>query len=461
MPGIVPRWEWRTFGSRFGVAETRFAALTPSGVQESDEVYLVGGAGDNVKIRDDLMDIKVLRETDADGLERWEPVMKAGFPLSAADVGEGVRRRCGSRRRRSTRDAYTLQAFLDELVAPSGVLRAVRVHKRRVRYVVGGCTSEVSDVVVDGITQPHDRDRVRGRGGRRGRGRVGRARRLPQHELSGRPAGDPRPRAASASPCSTWAPTRSSSTSASASPERGWRRVVDRAEITRLGEGQGEAGEISADAQARAIDAIKGMVEEAGREGVRGIVGVATAWLRMAPNGREVVEAVRAATGLEITAIPGDEESRLAFLAVKSGLGLADGSLTVFDTGGGSTQLTFGHGDTVDDRFSVDVGAVRFTEQFGLDGVVPDRRPGAGAGRHRRRPHARRRTRGAGRAGRDGRRRDQHGGRDARDGGLRPRPDPGQRHRSRARSTARSSSTGPATWTRATRSSACNPSART
>ena len=49
-----------------------------------------------------------------------------------------------------TRDAYTLQAFLDELVAPSGVLRAVRVHKRRVRYVVGGCTSEVSDVVVDG-----------------------------------------------------------------------------------------------------------------------------------------------------------------------------------------------------------------------------------------------------------------------------------------------------------------------
>src|SRR4029079_14891067 len=58
--------------------------------------------------------------------------------------------------------------------------------------------------------------------------------------------------------------------------EGGWRRVVDRAEITRLGEGQGEAGEISAAAQARAIEAIKGMVEEADREGVRGIVGVAT-----------------------------------------------------------------------------------------------------------------------------------------------------------------------------------------
>ena len=153
MPGIVPRWEWRTFGSRFGVAEDRFAALTPSGVQESDEVYLVGGAGDNVKIRDALMDIKVLRETDADGLERWEPVMKAGFPLSAADVGkvfEALRLQAPA----LTRDAYTLEAFLDELVAPSFVLRAVRVHKRRVRYVVGGCTSEVSDVVVDGSFQP-------------------------------------------------------------------------------------------------------------------------------------------------------------------------------------------------------------------------------------------------------------------------------------------------------------------
>ena len=32
------------------------------------------------------MDIKLLREVDVYGLERWEPVMKAGFPLSVADV---------------------------------------------------------------------------------------------------------------------------------------------------------------------------------------------------------------------------------------------------------------------------------------------------------------------------------------------------------------------------------------
>ena len=74
--------------SRFGEAEARLAALTPSGVQESDEIYLLSAAGDNVKVRDALMDIKVLREVNADGLEQWTPVMKAGFPLPAAEAAK-------------------------------------------------------------------------------------------------------------------------------------------------------------------------------------------------------------------------------------------------------------------------------------------------------------------------------------------------------------------------------------
>ena len=34
MATIIPRWEWRTFGSSFGDAEDRFGALTPHGVQD-------------------------------------------------------------------------------------------------------------------------------------------------------------------------------------------------------------------------------------------------------------------------------------------------------------------------------------------------------------------------------------------------------------------------------------------
>ena len=68
--------------------------------------------------------------------------------------------------------------------------------------------------------------------------------------------------------------------------------------------------------------------------------------------------------------ISGEEEGRLAYLAAKDALGLADGALVVFDTGGGSSQFTVGTGAQVDERFSVDVGAVRYTERFGLAGEV-------------------------------------------------------------------------------------------
>jgi exopolyphosphatase/guanosine-5'-triphosphate,3'-diphosphate pyrophosphatase len=94
--------------------------------------------------------------------------------------------------------------------------------------------------------------------------------------------------------------------------------------------------------------------------------------MRMAPNSAAVVDAVRERTGVEIEVIDGEQEGRLAYLAAKSGLGLGSGSLVLFDTGGGSSQFTFGRGERVGERFSVNVGAVRFTERFGLDGAVDE-----------------------------------------------------------------------------------------
>jgi len=83
-----------------------------------------------------------------------------------------------------------------------------------------------------------------------------------------------------------------------------------------------------------------------------------------------VLEMIRARTGVKVEVITGDEEGRLAYLAVRRGLPFATGSLVVFDTGGGSSQFTFGENDVVAERFSVNVGAVRYTERFGLDGAV-------------------------------------------------------------------------------------------
>ena len=112
------------------------------------------------------------------------------------------------------------------------------------------------------------------------------------------------------------------------------------------------------------------MVDEAREHHVRAIVAVGTAGLRTASNRDEVVAAIEDATGVTVDTISGEEESRLAYLAVRADLASSDGALVVFDTGGGSTQFTFGHGAEVEDRFSVDVGAVRYTERFGLASAV-------------------------------------------------------------------------------------------
>lgn len=149
-----------------------------------------------------------------------------------------------------------------------------------------------------------------------------------------------------------------------------WKTIVDRAEITRLGEGLEKTGEISSDAMERTISAIAAMAAEAQNNGVTAIAAVGTMGMRTARNSQQFIDAVQQRCGVRIEVIPGDEEGRLAYVAVKSGLGLAEGSLVIFDTGGGSTQFTFGRGSVVEERFSLNVGAVRFTEQYGLGGVV-------------------------------------------------------------------------------------------
>jgi exopolyphosphatase/guanosine-5'-triphosphate,3'-diphosphate pyrophosphatase len=151
-----------------------------------------------------------------------------------------------------------------------------------------------------------------------------------------------------------------------------WRTITDRAEVTRLGEGLADSGRLGDEPIARTVAAIVAMIEEARRHDAGAIAAVGTAWMRMALNSAAVVNAVRQRTGVEIEVIDGQEEGRLAYLAAKSGLGPGSGSLVVFDTGGGSSQFTFGRGEDVVERFSANVGAVRFTERFGLDTSVDD-----------------------------------------------------------------------------------------
>lgn len=371
MDEITPRWEWRAFGRHFGQAEAQLAALTPEGMQESDETYLLAGTGGNVKVRNALIDIKVLRQVTVEGLEQWMPIMKAGFPLPATQATQ-VFEALHVPVPLLSRARYGLDEFMREFAGPGGALHPVRVHKQRSPYRLGGCIAELAEVAANGhrtrtiAVESEDPTAV--------------IRTVRQLGL-GAYANTSYPRGLVA--LITGKPARYAVLDIGTNSvkfyigERDlagkWRMVVDRAELTRLGESLDQQRIIAGGALERTVAAIAVMVEEAKRHGVEAIAAVGTAGLRMASNRSEVLAAIETRTGLHIDVISGEEEARLAYLAVRSGLALSAGSLVVFDTGGGSTQFTFGHDSSVDERFSVPVGAVRYTERYKLDGAVsPD-----------------------------------------------------------------------------------------
>ena len=149
MDAVVPRWEWRAFGSEFGAADKVFSALEPELVQESDETYLLTpGADAAVKIRAGLMDIKLLEQVDEAGLQQWRPAMKETFPLPH---GEAVKvcAALGVYAPPPAVDAFELDDFLAVLAAPERGVRAVAVHKLRRHYTMDECMVEVTAVVAD------------------------------------------------------------------------------------------------------------------------------------------------------------------------------------------------------------------------------------------------------------------------------------------------------------------------
>jgi exopolyphosphatase/guanosine-5'-triphosphate,3'-diphosphate pyrophosphatase len=368
---IVPRWEWRAFGDWMSAADVRLAGLPITHTEDTDELYLLSLDNDSsAKVRGGLMDVKLLEEVDADGLERWRPVLKAEFPLAPDEVGS-VLAALGVEEASSVPGPLELEQLLDEVVRPSERLLAVAVHKRRRHYELDGCMAERTELRVGSqstrtiAVESTDAARV-----------IAVVRDLGL---------DREPNVCVARGLKTlvgfegprYAVVDVGTNSVKLlvgerQPHGAWRTVTDRAEITRLGEGVDGTGRLGAGPVARTVDAIDGMVDEARRDGAAEIAAVGTAVLRRAENAAELVEAVEQRSGVRIDVISGEEEARLAYLAATSALGPLEGSLVVFDTGGGSSQFTFGHGRVVDERFSVDLGAVRVSERHGLDGVVSE-----------------------------------------------------------------------------------------
>ena len=358
---VVPRWEWRTFGE---------AALAgaPGHVDEEDDVYLLSPFSDaSVKVREGVLDVKHLLDVDEDGLERWVPVLKAPFPVGADDLA-AVLDVLRAPPVELDRDSYTLDELLRE-VAPAAGLRGVPVHKSRARHTVGGCAAEVSRLRTAAGTatttaiEAEDPERVRaavaslGLAGRRV-ACVARSLKalegMDAHRFAVIDVG-----------------TNSVKLHVAERAADGtWRTLADRGEVTRLGENLEASGRLDPGAIDRTVRAIVTAAEDARRHGAKAIAAVGTAGLRRAPNAADLVDAARARCGVDVEVIPADEEARLAFQAAMADLMVLGHRVVVFDTGGGSSQFTFSEAGRIVERFSLEVGAVRFTEAHGLDGPV-------------------------------------------------------------------------------------------
>lgn len=149
--------------------------------------------------------------------------------------------------------------------------------------------------------------------------------------------------------------------------------ILDKNDIAQLGEGLRETGLINPEALERNAQSVAAFAKEALENGAEKIVSVGTMALRTAKNSADFVARVKELCGVEVQIIPGEEEARLSYLAVLSGLPLEEGGeLVIFDTGGGSTEFIFGEGTTLKNRFSVNLGALIITENFFADDPVKE-----------------------------------------------------------------------------------------
>ena len=151
MEKIIPRWEYRVFAEDLGAIEGKIREHEVTRVKESAEDYIVcRSSGNNVKVRDGLLDIKQLENTNEDTLEQWMPVMKVGFPCPADDVAR-IFSAFDLVRPEMERDEYTYDQFIAEIVGGTDGLAVVKVTKKRTGFMIREVIVEVAEVTFDGV----------------------------------------------------------------------------------------------------------------------------------------------------------------------------------------------------------------------------------------------------------------------------------------------------------------------
>ena len=152
MSNPLGRFEFRIWGNHLSQFRDRLTAIaTPSDRRESAETYILSRATDtaNVKIRDDLIDIKLMTEV-VGRLERWRPVLKSGFPLDSRTIVEQLFPHLGVPVLQIEQPSYTHGELIRDLVRPNRDLALVDVVKLRCQFTSEKYTAEFAEVRIAG-----------------------------------------------------------------------------------------------------------------------------------------------------------------------------------------------------------------------------------------------------------------------------------------------------------------------
>ena len=132
-----------------------------------------------------------------------------------------------------------------------------------------------------------------------------------------------------------------------------------RTTITRLGKDVDRTGVLDQAAIDSTLDVLGEYAELLRAKGADRVRAVATSAVRDARNRDAFLDAAAGVLGVRPEVLTGEEEGRLTHLGATSDLDPGDGPFLVVDIGGGSTEFAL-----ADAVFSIDVGAVRLTEQW-------------------------------------------------------------------------------------------------
>ena len=131
----------------------------------------------------------------------------------------------------------------------------------------------------------------------------------------------------------------------------------------RLAEHLDEDGALDADGVHGLLDFVERAQKVADDKGCASVVAFATSAIREASNADEVLAEVRRHTGVELEVLPGADEARLTFLAVRRWFGWSSGQLMVFDIGGGSLEIAAGQSESPEIVQSLPLGAGRLARE--------------------------------------------------------------------------------------------------